>query len=120
MRFVILAAVLVVGCSSHRLQTKPFILARGERLFGNVLDPAGALVPNVEVELWQGGVRVATSRTGNNDGAYTFDKIPSAAQNYILRTKAPEPWCKPGLAPPSQQGARDIRLQLCGSTVIGY
>jgi hypothetical protein len=113
-RFLLFSFLLLLGCAPYRVQTVPFTLAKGESLRGRVVDPTGAVIARVQVEVWKENTLVAAS-ISDEEGQYRLEPNFQADENFTIKIKATPGWCKPELieGSPSLPGSRDIRLGVC-------
>jgi hypothetical protein len=109
-RFSILLLLLLIGC--NRVETIPFVLTKNEPLWGRVVDSAGAVIPNVQVELWKGKTKVAIS-VSDYEGRYHLQPLHTASE-YTIKVSRKAGWCEPLLADGSKPGSRNIVVKYCG------
>lgn len=84
------AATQVSECEDNgntgKKKTEPESPATGGVLHGTVIDPQGAVVPNIRITLNDGNGKTIASAPSSADGDFRFDALPRGA--YSLRTES--------------------------------
>jgi hypothetical protein len=76
--------------------SKPFRLSKTQKLSGRFLDPSGAVIPGIEVDLLSGKKVVQRVRT-DNQGTWDFGEVLSGNYRIRVQYSPKDAFCAPDI-----------------------